>query len=267
MKQPTLLRRVATAALCALMAGPAAADFIPSHGAVAHLDPFAAGWSPPIGPVPPAPAPGTVVGAPVGGPFTNDIIGSLAIDTKIGFDGLVSPSGWHWEIELDLDPYPGLLPGGVIPPVFFSLFGGPLVGPFLVAPFPGGGPDIYIDVHQPDFPAETGAFAKHLINLLPVPVGWGTSVTEDPAGGDAGLFGKNICPGREQQECEFIEEPEFSVSKVNALALLPIFDLDPTGQQIWAGIVIEQRHIPEPATLVLLAVAMTGIGWSRIMRA
>jgi len=69
MKQPALLRRMAIAALCALVGGPAAADFIPSHGAVVHLDPFVAGWSPPLGPVPPAPAPGAVVGAPVGGPL------------------------------------------------------------------------------------------------------------------------------------------------------------------------------------------------------
>jgi len=149
--------------------------------------------------------------------------------------------------------------------VFFGFFGGPLVGPFAVASLPGGGPEIYIDVHQPDFPAETGAFAKHLINLLPVPVGWGTSVTEDPENGDPGPFGKNICLGIDPQ-CQFNEEPESLVRKVNALALLPIFDLDATGQQIWTGIIIEQRHIPEPATVALLAVAFAGLGWSRPRR-
>lgn len=263
MRQPGVPRRLILAGLCAALAGPAAADFISSHGGVVHLDPFVAGWIPPAGPVPAPPAPGTVVGAPVGGPFTNDIVGSLAIDTKGGVDTLASPAGWHWEIELDFDPY-----GGVIPPVFIApLGGGPLIGPFLLAG--GAGPDLYIDVHQPDHPAELGKFSKSLINLLPVPVGWGTSVSEDPIAGRE-PFGKEVCLERLDDDapirdsCQVIEEPGLETRKfINVLALVPIFQTDPAGTQTWVGIRIEQRHIPEPASLWLLAIALAALGRSR----
>jgi hypothetical protein len=109
-----------------------------------------------------------------------DVLGPvLTVDKKHGVDGFLGGE-WHWENEFDLDPYPR---GGIALVTFnFTAFGGPVIGP---VPVPlVAGPDIYLDIDQPDQGAagEFGPFDKFLINLTDIPVGWGTSVTEDPAG-------------------------------------------------------------------------------------
>jgi hypothetical protein len=159
--------------------GAAQADLLPTHGAHVHLDPFIPGW--PVPPVFAPPGPGVV--KPVNGVAPDaeyDVLGPvLTVDKKHGVDGFLGGE-WHWENEFDLDPYPR---GGVALVTFnFTAFGGPVIGPVPVPLI--AGPDIYLDIDQPDQGAagEFGPFDKFLINLTDIPVGWGTSVTEDPAG-------------------------------------------------------------------------------------
>lgn len=225
-------------AVQALLVAPVYADFVPTHGDVVHMDPFIPGW--PVPPTFPPPPPGVVVpGDGAGADPEYNVLGPHTTDVLTGTDDLDSPLGnWHWEIEIDLDPYGGLAPG--VPVTFdFSPLGGPILGPFGVPIV--AGPDIYIDVDQPDhnngldpfneppppFP-EMGDFSKALVNETDDPVAWGTSVTEDltPSGP----------PG--------VHTPWFDLEKDLGFG---IWRLEP---DVAGGIRIIQ--LPEPATLSLL---------------
>lgn len=146
-------RRVAHACALAMLtlgpANPARADDLPTHGMFIHLDPFISpGWFP-LG-------------------VFNALVAPGAMHIEPGFDSVASPSLWHWENQLDFV--------GLVGQVSVSVAGLP---PEIVTFGPG--PDIYIEIHQFDFPAELGPFTKSLTNApeSTVDVAWGVSVTED----------------------------------------------------------------------------------------
>jgi hypothetical protein len=204
------------------------ADDVPTpwHPGVIHLNPFipppyAGAW-----PVPPAyPPPGFMAPAPGGYPwpglpavqriqnawqargqlaaqafggdgnppdFEYNVVPPFSKDVQWGNDAFFCPPGnWHWEIEIDLNPYNGAEP---LPPQDRSPLDGTIVnvnywdctGPVpiplaLMVPTPvRPGADIYLDIHQIDTPAELGPFSKTFGNMTPHWTAWGTAVTEDP---------------------------------------------------------------------------------------
>jgi hypothetical protein len=198
---------VLLAALLGVAAQHAArADFIPTHGDVVHQNPFVPFW--PVPPVFLPPLKGSVVPGD-GNPsnpsdYEYDVVArGSTCDIIPGNDALFSPAGWHWEVELDFNPY------GPVGGAFISFFGAPPVPvPFRYDPTdPTGNWDVRIDIHQPDWiapvgllhlpptpqnpiggtacvaglpsGADTGSFDKALWNLTPLTLAWGTSVTEN----------------------------------------------------------------------------------------
>jgi len=170
----------------------------------------------------------------------------------VGADGLVSPAFWHWESEIDIGPAFSATPlGPAVVPTFFFGF-----GPFPV--FYGPGPDIYIDVHQPDLGgsvpflgvcgigfAEVGPVCKQLLNLTPLFVAWGTSVTEDRAGD--GVAGKDVTFFLASGEMQTMS---FPISNTSHNALRVSFD--------GTNILFEEINVPEPATIALLGLGLLG---------
>ncbi len=127
----------------------ARADDLPTHGMFIHLDPYISpGWFP-LG-------------------VFNALVSPGTMQVELGDDTVDSPSLWHWENQLDFVGLVGQISVSVggLPPEIVTF---------------GPGPDIYIEVHQFDFPAETGVFTKTLTNApeSTVDVAWGVSVTED----------------------------------------------------------------------------------------
>jgi hypothetical protein len=221
----------------------ALADGVPTHGALGPwLDPFIPGW--PVPPAFPPPGPGVVVpgdGVPVDPEY--NVLGAFAFDSQPGFDAAVSPGGWHWESELDLDPYPV---GGVVGVRFdFTMLGGAVFGPIPVPLLPG--PDIYLDVDQPDqVPGDMGPFAKAIFNLTPFVIAWGTSVTEDPAGPVIRKVGVGFPPGGPAPFGFFFHgggPPRL------------ILDYDGSDYSV--------VFTPEPSTLVLSLVSVSLLGFTR----
>ncbi|MBK9126901.1 MAG: hypothetical protein IPM13_03775 [Phycisphaerales bacterium] len=155
-------------------------DSLPRLPYTVHSDPFLAGWPAPV--VPP-PGPGVVIpgnGAPPDPEY--HLLGPGAIDGFSGVDNYVSTGYWHWELELDLNPY-GAQPGALWIRFDLRPIGGPLLG-YYDGEFVAG-PDVYVDFRHPDATMATGdvgPFSKSLRNDTPAVVAWGMSLTErEPA--------------------------------------------------------------------------------------
>lgn len=240
-----------------LLALPASADVLPTHGMGPHLDPFITGWLPP-----------TAVGPAANGttgelvlPFTASTPWSPAF-TSPAYDNInTGEPDWHWEAEFD---FIGL--SGVIPVSFFG-----------AAPVPvifGPGIDIYIDIHQQDLGGspvlpfswmwgasaawgacgvgfgETGSVCKQLVNHTLAPIAWGTSVTET---------GEIIAGANKIVELLHNEETlYFWESNPNHNTLR--FSMDPTS----GGFALDEMDIPEPASVAMAGLGLCALGiWRR----
>lgn len=236
---------IAVGLAATLATGAAHADMLPTHGFKVHLNPFIPGW-----PVPPkVPKPGLGV---VKHGAEYDVLGPVSKDVYFGTDNYVGGE-WHWENEYDLDPY---LDQGPASSVFFDFrrFGGPLIGPFLVPLV--AGPDIYIDTDQPDQNGpiaactiagggphnETGRFCKALINLTDIPIGWGTSVTEDPPD----------TPVKLEKTIRFFGDSGFSLTIPENTDGFNNWEL----ANFPGGLVFRQVQLSEPGSFGLLAMGL-----------
>lgn len=231
--------------LVSLLALPLSADILPTSPGVVHLDPFVPG---PIAlglfGLAACGTPGELVAPGLGIPW------SAATCPTPGVDGFVGGL-WIWQSEIDLDPL-----GGLPPVVLVSLFG---AAPVPVATGPGS--EIFISIFQFDAnvlaPPPPGGFCpapaglevggsvcKQLLNLTPGIVGWGTSVTEVPAGG-AELPHKEVTLKGLTELFQFTPPSTFH----NLLSI---------SGDAQIGYAIEELNVPEPATLALVGI---GIGW------
>jgi hypothetical protein len=226
---------------CALSSSTVRADILPTPphaGFAVHLDPFIGG-AVALGAVglPACGTPGEIVPA-----FTLGTPWNSTTCPTPGVDLVASPDPWHWEIELDILGLVGLVPTSILGAPFVPVAYGP-------------GSDIYIDIIQSDladsfvapgvilgfgggfcFPgaaevSTVGDVCKQLLNLTPLAVAWGTSVTEGPVDINHGGF---------------VNGP------ANVLAVRQI--IDATGAlQI---VITKENPVPAPASLALLAVAL-----------
>lgn len=217
------------------------ADVIPTHGGTVHLDPF-------VAPDPPS----SDFTAPTG-----ELVPVFQGRAQEGDDGLDSvPEIWHTELEIEF------LGGPVLP-----VFG---VGPLGPLGFLGFSDTIiYIHFHQEDAAGgvavpliglgafagvggeacspggdETGSVCKALINLTPVDVAWGVSVTEDFANVGATDFFDNGPEGNYVLDFTTSFFDPAQQDFVDAYTLTKMLDIP---------------RVPEPASLAVFAGGLVGL--------